>query len=692
MDIEIALPGKMSESGSSLLKLIQNNSTPTIDLLVRESIQNSLDAYDENSENKFVEVQFNIGEFESYNLCKQLKGITANLDYKFPNSTYKYLSIRDLHTVGLTGELKYDNVKNNEYGNLIKLVYEISKPQQNEGAGGFWGLGKTIYFRVGIGLVLYYSRIKNKLGNYESRLAATLIEDENSDDSMIPFYKDKNKRGIAWWGKKISENTTCPITDENEISEILDIFNIPAYVSDETGTTVIIPYIDDQQLLKSNQIEYDDINRYWLKNLESYLKIAVQKWYAPRLNNSEYEYGKFLRVKINGNYIKNDNMEPVFRIVQSLYKQATTGEKTEYFIDNNIESYVEDINLKGLNKGQMAGRIAYVKVNKKNLCMLKPENKPVPYIYLNLPLISIDKNKPIICFTRKPGMIVSYEQMGPWVEGIPSSSGDEFIFGVFKLNSKNEYVLANLKKLSLEEYARRSENADHISWCDYSIDNANVNLIAKIQKHVKTRISKRFSESQNLDIETVNSGLGKLLGDTLLPPEDFGKKPSSRKRNEDGKDKGKQIQNHKKATFTINNAAVKYLKNGMQIQMFLKTKSGFSTGTIEMSIDSSVKTITIPEWEESLKKSTCSMQNVQIIIDKVEGVPNRSKIILNDKNRNKSNEFLNTKLIFSKKNTGYMVEIDCLKKCKLEISIYLDINVNGKNLKPEFTFKEKRGD
>ena len=51
MDIEIALPGKMSESGSSLLKLIQNNSTPTIDLLVRESIQNSLDAFDVNSKN-----------------------------------------------------------------------------------------------------------------------------------------------------------------------------------------------------------------------------------------------------------------------------------------------------------------------------------------------------------------------------------------------------------------------------------------------------------------------------------------------------------------------------------------------------------------------------------------------------------------------------------------------------------------
>ena len=36
MYIEIAEPGRMSQSGSSLLKLIQNNYMPTLDLLVRE--------------------------------------------------------------------------------------------------------------------------------------------------------------------------------------------------------------------------------------------------------------------------------------------------------------------------------------------------------------------------------------------------------------------------------------------------------------------------------------------------------------------------------------------------------------------------------------------------------------------------------------------------------------------------------
>ena len=39
----------MTESGSSLLRLIQNQNIPVLDLLVREAFQNSLDAGDPKS-------------------------------------------------------------------------------------------------------------------------------------------------------------------------------------------------------------------------------------------------------------------------------------------------------------------------------------------------------------------------------------------------------------------------------------------------------------------------------------------------------------------------------------------------------------------------------------------------------------------------------------------------------------------
>ena len=168
MKIEIAEPGRMTQSGSSLLKLIQNNNMPILDLLVRESIQNSLDA--KNDTDPYVTVDFFTGEFNKISLNKELEGITETLNRKYWKDTYKFIAVRDSNTVGLTGKLHYDEVTDNQYGNLLKLIYEISKPQEAEGAGGSWGLGKTVYFRVGIGLVVYYSRILNEEGIYESRL------------------------------------------------------------------------------------------------------------------------------------------------------------------------------------------------------------------------------------------------------------------------------------------------------------------------------------------------------------------------------------------------------------------------------------------------------------------------------------------------------------------------------------------
>lgn len=127
----------MTQTGSSLLKLIQNNNMPVLDLLVRESIQNSLDARKDGS--KYVEVDYLTGKFDSEKLREELEGITTPLAKRFPKSEYDFIAVKDSNTVGLTGEMNYKKVKNNEYGNLLKLIYEICKPQENEGAGGSWG-------------------------------------------------------------------------------------------------------------------------------------------------------------------------------------------------------------------------------------------------------------------------------------------------------------------------------------------------------------------------------------------------------------------------------------------------------------------------------------------------------------------------------------------------------------------------
>ena len=66
-------------------------------------------------------------------------------------------------------------------------------------------------------------------GTFASRLAASFVEKEKASDAMIPEYKGMARRGIAWWGRSISENTTVPVTYESDVRRFLDIFGIEPY-------------------------------------------------------------------------------------------------------------------------------------------------------------------------------------------------------------------------------------------------------------------------------------------------------------------------------------------------------------------------------------------------------------------------------------------------------------------------------
>ena len=178
MEIEILKRERMTPSGKAVLRMNQNFSMPILDLFVRESIQNSLDA---TPKDKVAEICFNTGCFSSSELSNELDDLDGYLDNRFGNGKYNYISVRDYGTEGLTGKCSPEEIEGNSYGNIYKLVYDVQKPQENPGSGGSWGIGKTVYFRMGCGLVIFYSRIINDDGEYESRLALTLIQDETED-------------------------------------------------------------------------------------------------------------------------------------------------------------------------------------------------------------------------------------------------------------------------------------------------------------------------------------------------------------------------------------------------------------------------------------------------------------------------------------------------------------------------------
>lgn len=531
MKIEIAEHGRMSESGSSLLRLIQNQDIPLLDLIVRESIQNSLDAT--NKSNSSVDVDITVGEFRSIDLNKHFERIESGLNKKFPanKGNYSFISFRDRNTVGLTGPIRYDDVRNNEFGNLLKLVYEICKPQQHEGAGGSWGLGKTIYFRLGIGLVIYYSRIKEK-GKYQSRLAACLVEDETKPDSLIP-HSGGVKRGIAWWGKSdgIRSKTTVPLDNDKEIEKILSVFGLSPYSEDQTGTTVIIPYIDKASLMAEVYANNDDAEQkpYWANSVEEYIKVSIQRWYAPRLLNAKYPFGNYLSVWINGKKLTVSEMLPLFRLIRDLYILIQGGKKedTSLISEQNMDCSVISIDLRGVLNKASAGYLAYGKFTKSQMLMDPPHNSKSPYQQISNIAVNMDGgNGPIIMYTRMPGMIVGYDYDGSWTHRMPKSGPNEFIIGLFVANTDNTLKAIQDPRtgtaMSLEEYIRQGEKADHASWTDRNIQGNNPRIVSNVQKNIINKIRKQYTVSIAENTVRQNVGLGHALANLLLPSEDFG--------------------------------------------------------------------------------------------------------------------------------------------------------------------------
>ena len=521
MKINIPEQTPMSMSGSSVLSSIQNNSMSTIDLMIRESLQNSLDAGIDNiGIYRSVDVNYTIGKFTKTNLTNELEGISVDLKNKIKETECSFISIEDKNTVGLNGKIKYSDAKE-KYGNFRKLVYEIAKPQTKEDAGGSWGYGKTVYFRVGIGLVVFYTRFKEN-GEYIERLACTYIEDETKYNSLLHNIK-RNDRGIAWFGDE-QNGSPYPIENHDYISNFLKIFDLRCYAGRETGTKIIIPFINKKELLNdiNYKKEYWNNNCFWKDNFEETLENSILQWYAPRINNKNYKemFDKpFLKVYINNQKIKfNDDENYFFKVISELYNLALLN---NYNISYNPDiNHILDYDVKTVKysklKGQNSGSIAFCKIPIKSFELS-------PYTYIGIENNTSNGNRPIIGFCRKPGMIVDYQISNKWADKIPNTPEDEILIGIFVLNSNA--IFKDCFKLEL--YIRKSEMADHNAWDDVYIEEKNYGkVVATICKNTKKIIQDSLKENE-LNKPRRIIGISQKLGKLFLPTTGYGSTPQT---------------------------------------------------------------------------------------------------------------------------------------------------------------------
>ena len=519
--------------GSVTLKSLQNDNIPELDLLVREAIQNSSDASLKQDGDSFT-VKFNTGFFNPAQFNTNLTGIESILDDMFPGDTAEFLEIRDTKTEGLTGPLRIkDMPTGGNHGNFFKLIFDTGKKQTQTGAGGNWGFGKSVYYRVGMGIVVFYSRIKTESG-YESRLIITLVENEESPNAILGKVSPRSA-GKAWWGLQDGEDF-LPLVDDALIEEILNVFKIPVFKGDETGTSVIIPYIKTKELLKNiipaEASISDDVRARctWATNFEEYLTLAIQKWYAPKIQNrhlKEFCDKKWLRVYVNNNPIRYDSMLPFFKLVQELYTIAIAktynAEYTSEWLQNAQCLPVPIRNYFNTAEGSStAGYVAAIRINTADL--YGGQNYMDPCIYTRHFENDPDVNEPIVMYARDPGMVIEYTIAGPWVKGITApDSSDEYIFAFFvPITSKQlKTDLSEVKYAGMElgEYLRECEASDHMGWNDP----ANMRVVERIQRNTVNQIYSKLTVKKADHVEATASKLSGKLGKKLLPKVGYGR-------------------------------------------------------------------------------------------------------------------------------------------------------------------------
>ena len=638
--------------GSGALKALQNDSLPEIDLLVREAIQNSSDASLKVDADRF-DVNFTIGTFNPLKFNAELGSLKAILDKHYPEESADYLEIRDMRTTGLTGPVRLSELDREDHGNYFKLVFDTGKEQTASSsgeAGGSWGYGKSVYYRVGIGLVLFYSQIAVD-DSFEERMIFSLTEHETDSSSLLKEIVSDSV-GRAWWGRKDEQNPKelLPITNASEIESILNIFGVSRFKPGQTGTAIIIPYINRDRLL--NGIFPDDCGISedekamcsWNDSVEEYLELAVQKWYAPKVFNkhlADYSEQKWLAVRINGNAIKDNTMRPFFQLVQELYISALACNANKVFKSEKFDC-IECVPVPSARvEGQKTGHVAYARIKQTQLSANGSMIKP--YTYLRL-FSKSPLNDPIVMFARTPGLVLDYKIDGKWAKGlIKPEDDDEYIVAFYVPNCsvkiKNDKAAGEYAGKSFGEYLRKCEKSDHMDWDDKS----NLTIVSNLKAQVVAKINSGIRSEEQSPVEGTASKLSGKLGRKLLPKINFGKTSSGGSGGNGGSGGGKADNLSIELIPTIKSDCVevkfiltfKNLRKNVKLGLFIETETGVMDAEA---------------WESNINS------NFPVTIDRIESVhtfATNSKNTLpmvnvcNSQNPSVSNDYTEIKLLYT---------------------------------------------
>lgn len=340
--------------------MMQNFKNKPYKALVREAIQNSLDAVDDINAPVIVEISFRSIKRNNYpNFFKLKEHISACADYysdnqKFVQKCNDSLSIFDGNTYAEVPYIKIAdyNTKGMHYNAVgtaspfYAFVRSAGVSSKNDqGSGGSFGFGKAAYFQLScISSILVSTLTKRQEYVFEGISSLT-----------THFYDGEKVCDVGYY----DNNSGRPVTDKD---------NIPGrFIRDEVGTTVyILGFLKEQKEEAVNEMISETLRSFWL---------AI--------------YKAKLVVKIDGKTISSESLE---KYITEFYPDQT-DETRNSGLENPHPYY-----------------LAVSGVNNKNCYSFQDDLPELGLCQLYLFKAKVSKDK--VMYMRAPNMLVYSKRLG----------------------------------------------------------------------------------------------------------------------------------------------------------------------------------------------------------------------------------------------------------------------------------------
>lgn len=266
-----SLPANEMERPPTQRDQFDNDEVELADALVRESIQNSLDAHD-NAESQSVRVCFNIKEFKPEERAQVLRLLDAEqlnehlaltgLPTLDPAENMSALTIEDFGTTGLVG--RWDDWDEKPFCDFWRRMGRSHKGGQSLGR---WGLGKLVFSSTSRARIFLGLTVRNDDAKALLMGQAVLTHHKMPDGSRLDSHAFYAVRG-----KLREEMFQVPERSPDEIKSFKTLFGLMR--ADEPGLSIVVPALRDN-IISLERIAQGVLRNYFFPILFGRLEVQV---------------------------------------------------------------------------------------------------------------------------------------------------------------------------------------------------------------------------------------------------------------------------------------------------------------------------------------------------------------------------------------------------------------------------------